>query len=104
MTDELKDLGYKNVFETAKADQQLLKDKLKEGPVIVTLGVILASNPKAISGAGSSSHAMVVKGFSLDGETVIVNDPWTGKELALPKSQFEAMWSKGSRGLYAIRP
>ncbi len=40
------------------------------------------------------SHALVVKGFGKD--TVVVNDPWSGKELQIPDATFTQMWSGGA--------
>jgi len=111
LTDELGDLGYKNITERTHASLQYLMDQVKDVPVIVTVGVGLVGPgstksdvPRAITGPGNTIHAMVVKGFSPDGKTVVVNDPWTGKELQFPVEQFEDMWTRGSQGLYVIRP
>ena len=111
LTDELNDLGYEHITVKANASLQDLKDQVSDVPVIVTMGVgivgpgtIKSDVPRAITGPGNTIHAMVVKGFSPDGKSVVVNDPWTGKELEYPVEQFEDMWARGGRGLYVIRP
>jgi hypothetical protein len=102
LTDELNENGYNNITTEVDATMDNLKKYLADGPVIVTTGVALTSNPRDLTGPGSTSHAMVVTGIS--GSTVVVNDPWSGKEVKVPIDQFEKMWKKGQNGLFAIRP
>jgi len=111
MRDELEELGYTGVTEQVNADWQTLAAQLEDAPVIVTVGVGLVGPgtrksdvPRAITGPGGTVHAMVVKGLSSDGGSVIVNDPWTGRELRLSREQFDEMWARGSRGMFVIRP
>jgi len=103
VTDELLSLGYQHISEKIHATLDDLKAELITGPLIVTVGVTLAGQgPRLIQGPGKTIHAMVVKGYSPD--AVIVNDPWTGKELHFPQAPFEIMWKLGSNGMYMIRP
>jgi uncharacterized protein YukE/predicted double-glycine peptidase len=109
LTDELDGLGYKHVSVQVNASLEDLKSQLQNGPVIVTAGVKIvgpgsatADVPRAVTGPGSTMHAMVVKGINAD--TVVVNDPWSGSEMRIPIETFSKMWSKGSGGLYAIHP
>jgi len=106
ITDELNDLGYKNVHAQVGASLDDLKSQLSGGPVIVTGGVQLTTQngARAIIGSGNTTHAMVVTGVSDDNAFVLVNDPWSGKQLEFPMETFQKMWDKGSKGLYAIRP
>jgi hypothetical protein len=60
--------------------------------------------PRSLDGAGSTMHAMLVIGFSQDGSGVIVNDPWSGKELTIPLDTFQKMWDKGKGGMVYIHP
>ena len=110
MTDELNDLGYKNISQKVGAGITDLKTALKDGPVIVTAGVgivgpgtVSSSVPRAITGPGGTMHALVVKGLT-EGGSVVVNDPWTGSELTFDSDTFGKMWSNGSDGMYVIRP
>jgi uncharacterized protein YvpB len=64
--------------------------------------VLTSLGQRRIQGPGDTIHAMVVKGCSPD--SIIVNDPWTGKELRFPQSTFEIMWKLGQNGMYMIRP
>lgn len=109
LTDELNDLGYRNITTQVNASMDDLKIQLQSGPVIVTAGAkivgpgsITSDVPRAVTGPGSVIHAMVVKGVSAD--TVVVNDPWSGSEMQISTDTFNQMWSNGSNGLYAIRP
>jgi uncharacterized protein YvpB len=108
VTDELQSLGYQHISQRLSASLSDLKTELMNGPLIVTVGVQLvgpgtlsSSLGRAIQGPGNTSHAMVVKGFSPD--AIIVNDPWTGKELRIPTAIFESMWKLGMNGMYMIR-
>jgi uncharacterized protein YvpB len=109
VTDELQSLGYIHISQKLYASLADLKTELINGPLIVTVGVKLvgpgtlsSSLGRAIQGPGNTSHAMVVKGFSPD--TILVNDPWTGKELRFANQIFESMWKPGLNGMYIIRP
>lgn len=109
LTDELSELGYHNISQKVDARFSDLHSALQDGPVIVTTGVkisgpgtISPNGPRTLDGAGNAIHAMVVTGI---GDTQVnVNDPWTGQELQLSKATFERMWSRGSNGIYSIRP
>lgn len=109
LTDELADLGYHNVNQKVNANLEALQTQVQGGPVIITTGVrltgpgtLLSDVPRAILGPGNTIHAMVVTKIS-EG-IVSVNDPWTGQALSYTQQEFDAIWSGGSRGLYAIRP
>jgi uncharacterized protein YgiM (DUF1202 family) len=109
VTDELYSLGYQNISLKLHASLDDLKSEIKQGPFIVTVGVKLAGSGtltdslgRAILGPGSISHAMVGKGIGAD--VIIVNDPWTGRELVFPMGIFESMWKLGLNGMYMIRP
>jgi uncharacterized protein YukE/uncharacterized protein YvpB len=109
LTDELNDLGYKNISVKVDASMDDLKSQLASGPVIVTAGVkivgpgsVTPGVPRAIPGPGNTIHAMVVKGINAD--TVVVNDPWSGSEMEIPTEIFQKMWSNGSAAYYSIRP
>lgn len=109
LTDELNDLGYKNILGKGGASMTELQDNLKNGPVIVTTGVkitgpgtVNSDVPRAIEGPGSTTHAMVVTAISE--EKVAVNDPWTGSQMEFSMDTFEDMWTRGQNGLYAIQP
>lgn len=103
VTDELLSLGYQNISEKVHATLDDLKAELIKGPLIVTVGVALTGlGQRRIQGPGNTIHAVVVKGINLD--VIIVNDPWTGKELRFPLASFEIMWKLGLNGMYMIRP
>jgi len=102
LTDELNTLGYNHISSGANANMDDLESQLKNGPVIVTTGVAITNTPRTITGSGSVIHAMVVKGIG--SEFVLVNDPWSGTEMKISRTDFEKMWSKGSNGYYSILP
>jgi predicted double-glycine peptidase/uncharacterized protein YukE len=109
LTDELNDLGYKNVTQQVGAQYADLRAAVKDGPVIVTSGVkivgpgtVTANVARAIDGPGNTIHAMVVTGVGDD--QVNINDPWSGQQMQLPRDTFEKMWSRGSSAVYSIRP
>ncbi len=102
ITDELQDLGYHNVTVQVDAGLSDLQNHLQQGPVITTVRLDMKSGQLAAT--GSVIHAVVVKGLSADGQTVFVNDPWTGSEVHLPVADFAATWQGGKNGLYVIRP
>lgn len=102
ITDELQDLGYHNVTVQVDAGLSDLQNHLQQGPVITTVRLDMKSGQLAAT--GSVVHAVVVKGLSADGQTVFINDPWTGREVRLPVADFAATWQGGKNGLYVIRP
>jgi predicted double-glycine peptidase len=109
LTDELETLGYKNIDVKINAQYSDLQTAIKDGPVIVTAGVkltgdgiIKSSGSRALVGPGNITHAMVVSGVG--DEQVLVNDPWSGTQVKLSKETFEKMWTRGSGGMYSIRP
>ncbi|KAA3661734.1 MAG: hypothetical protein DWQ04_15560 [Chloroflexi bacterium] len=102
ITDELQDLGYTNVSAQVNTSQIDLQNQLQQGPVIATVRLDMQTNQ--LTATGSVVHAVVVKGVSENGQTVFINDPWTGSELHLPMTDFSATWKGGSNGMYVIRP
>lgn len=102
ITDELQDLGYHDVTAQVDAGLSDLQNHLQQGPVITTVRLDMKSGQLAAT--GSVVHAVVVKGLSADGQTVFINDPWTGSEVRLPVADFAATWQGGKNGLYVIRP
>lgn len=102
ITDEMQDLGYNNVTAQANASLTDLQSQLQQGPVIATVRLDMKSGQ--LTAVGSVVHAVVVKGLSADGQTVFINDPWSGSEMRLPLADFSATWQGGSKGLYVIRP
>lgn len=102
ITDELQELGYANVTAQANASLADLQTQLQQGPVITTVRLDMKSGQ--LTAVGAVVHAVVVKGLSGDGQTVYINDPWTGHEVQLPLADFTATWQGGSNGLYVIRP
>lgn len=103
MNDDLKELGYNNITVKAEAGYDDLNAALNDGPVIVTAGVkLIGGGARDIQQAGNTIHAMVVKGINAD--SVILNDPWSGAEKTFSRETFSQMWSKGSNGMYVIRP
>lgn len=103
MNDDLAELGYNNVTVGVNAGMETLETHLKDGPVIVTAGVkLIGGENRDIQQAGGTIHAMVVKGMNAD--SVVLNDPWSGAEKVFSRATFEAMWSRGQQGFYAIRP
>lgn len=111
MSGELSKLGYKASW-TFNGDppgkvvtMSDLQSALKDGPVAVVAKVKLvgtSGKDGAIDGAGSYAHALVVKGYNKD--NVVVNDPWSGKEMQIPDSTFGQMWSGGSNAIFVVRP
>ena len=111
MSGELSKLGYKASW-TFNGDPpgkvvtlSDLQSALKNGPVAVITKVKLVGSSNGtgtIDGAGSYAHALVVKGF--DQNNVVVNDPWSGKEIEIPDATFSQMWSGGSNAIFVVRP
>ncbi len=103
MNDDLGELGYKNITIKIGANMDDLASNLKNGPVIVTTGVkLIGGEVRDIQQAGSTIHAMVVKG--LNDTSVVVNDPWSGSEKVFSRATFDKMWNKGQNGIYVIQP
>lgn len=103
--DNLKELGYHNSFYKISPQINLsdLKFYLQDGPVIVQTGLDLGHNPRRILGVGDKQHALVLRGFSQDEQTVYVNDPWSGTELELSLANFLDMWNHGHNIALMIR-
>ncbi len=102
LENDVAELGYKST-PPYQSNMDDLSTKLKEGPVIVNMGVSLISQPdRDIQGAGNTNHSMLVKGINAD--SVVVNDPWSGAEKIYPRETFEKMWSKGQNYLIIVRP
>lgn len=102
LNDDLSEVGYDNV-KNFQSDMTGLKDQLKNGPVVVNVKVDLLSIPeRSIKEGNTYNHAMVVKAIS--GTDVLVNDPWTGKEIEMPQDQFERMWKNGESWVQTIHP
>lgn len=102
LDDDLQELGYKD-FVVHQTDMSGLKTNLKDGPVVVNVKVGLVSSPeRAIIEGNGYNHSIVVKGMS--DTNVLINDPWSGKEIAMPVSQFEKMWNNGENWVHIFRP
>jgi len=102
LNDELNEAGYTEV-KNSQSDMTGLKDELQRGPVVVNVKANLTSIPERTLKEGNGyNHALVVKGISAD--KVLVNDPWTGKEIGLPYDQFERMWKNGESWMQTIQP
>lgn len=103
--DNLQALGYRHSFYKISPQINLsdLKYYLQDGPVIVQTGLDLGHNPRRILGVGDKQHALVLRGFSPDGQTVYVNDPWSGSQLELQLTDFLAMWNNGHNIALMIR-
>jgi hypothetical protein len=105
LDNEIQNMGYKQPEVKINAKLTDLTDQLKSGPVIVTTGVKITGDPnRSLVGPGNVIHAMVIKGISDDQKSIIVNDPWSGKEVTLGVDDFTKMWDKGADGMYVIRP
>jgi predicted double-glycine peptidase len=104
--DHLKALGYQHTFYMMKPTMTLnrLKVFMIDGPVIVQLGVKLGYQPRRILGVGDYQHATVLLGMSIDEQTVLVNDPWSGSQLELPMVEFLDMWDRSNNIALMIRP
>ena len=102
LDDDLGELGYKDV-RYFQSDMSGLKNELKDGPLVVNVKVNLVSTPtRAVLDGNSYNHAMLVKGVS--DSNVLVNDPWSGRELEIPSDQFERMWKNGDSWVHVLRP
>lgn len=110
LTDELNELGYKNITQQVGAQYADLRSAVKDGPIIVTSGVKIvgpgtvdaSTTVRTLDGPGNTIHAMVVTGVGDD--QVNINDPWSGQQMQLSRNTFEKMWSRGGSGIYSIRP
>lgn len=100
LDDDLGELGYRSNVIPGNMDE--LNAKLKEGPVIVNVGVQLENFPRNIKQAGSTNHAMLVKAINTN--SVVVNDPWSGSEKTFSRQIFENMWSNGENYMVIVRP
>lgn len=81
------DLGYDTIDYQAGLDQETLQAELENGPVVAQVHVNWATNTYA--------HMVTVTGMSENGETVYVNDPWTGEAEEIAWSTFENSWTFG---------
>ena len=106
LNDEITSYGYQEPVIKVGASIDDLKNELNSGPVIVNTGVNVTSvdGERAIGGVGNTNHSMVVRGISADGSQVIVNDPWSGKEIEYSVDEFSKIWSKGQSIMTSIRP
>lgn len=100
LNDDLAELGYQATV--SKGDMPKLEATLKNGPVLVNVKVGLTSHPRDITPSGSYDHTVLVKGFNA--KSVIINDPWSGKEKVLPRTTFEQIWNNGGKYMMVIRP
>lgn len=102
LNDNLNGIGYHDT-RNFQSDMTGLGTELKSGPVVVNVKVGLVSVPaRAIVEGNASNHSILIKGIS--GQNVLVNDPWSGKEMEIPLDQFEHMWSNGGHWMLVIRP
>lgn len=101
LNDDLSELNYRSNVKVS--DMKGLKTTLEKGPVVVNTQVGLLNRPsRDITPNGSYNHAILVKGIG--DKSVIVNDPWSGKEKTIPLATFERMWKKGGNYAIVIRP
>lgn len=102
LNDDLKELGYDEI-RNFQSDLNGLDDELKNGPVVVNVKVDLTSSPTRMIVEGNTyNHSILVKGIS--GSSVLINDPWSGQEIEMPRDQFDRMWSNGERWIQTIYP
>ena len=101
MIDSMSALGYRHLSGHQGASLEELIGGLGSGPVIASVGVSLAGNTLV---AGPVSHSIVVIGVATDRSAVLVNDPWTGRQLKLTIASFNAIWARGNRGIALLRP
>lgn len=102
LNDDLAELGYKET-RNFQSDMTGLKDELKSGPLVVNVRVSLTSFPeRAMSEGNAYNHSVLVKGVSES--NVLINDPWSGKEMEIPADQFDRMWSNGDHWAQVVRP
>ncbi|MBK8698432.1 MAG: hypothetical protein IPN29_02360 [Saprospiraceae bacterium] len=65
--------------------------------------VNLTSTPeRALSEGNTYNHAVLVKGISE--KNVLINDPWSGKEMEIPAEKFDRMWGNGDHWVEIVRP
>lgn len=84
IADELSDLGYSSNV-SANSNKDALVAAVKEGPVIAQINLNMR--------AGGTDHAVVVTGFSKDGNNVLINDPWNNRNHSYTWDQFSTSWS-----------
>jgi len=95
-------LGYETIERVSLLDKQALQAELENGPVIAQVHLNW--------GTSGYAHMVTVTGMSEDGQTVYVNDPWTGEALEKAWSTFERSWaftgqySGASHLIVKIRP
>ncbi len=82
--DELFVLGYDSDLYK-NSDKEKLLEAIKEGPVIAQVNLNMRT--------GGKDHAVVVTGFSEDGNNVMINDPWNDEGLSYTWEQFSSSWS-----------
>lgn len=101
MVNTLQSLGYNHLSGHQGATLDELVRNLTDGPVIVTMRV---ANTGATLVPGTISHSVVVVGVAADRSAVLINDPWTARQLRLSMSQFTAMWAGNDNAIVLIRP
>ena len=102
LNDDLNELGYKTT-KNSQSDMNGLADELKNGPLVVNVKVKLVSAPERTMSEGNSyNHSILIKGIS--DTNVLINDPWSGKEMEIPTDQFERMWKNGGNWVQVVRP
>ncbi|OQY90391.1 MAG: hypothetical protein B6D38_03620 [Anaerolineae bacterium UTCFX1] len=101
LNDDLGELGYSSTVSAGNMDD--LGAALREGPVIINSKVGLVSVPaRDITPNGSINHAILVKAINAD--SVVVNDPWSGKEKVFSRTTFEKIWKGGGNYMTIVRP
>ncbi|RLC70530.1 MAG: hypothetical protein DRI81_19000, partial [Chloroflexi bacterium] len=81
--------GYETIERQASLNQQSLQTELENGPVLAQVHLNW--------GASGYAHMVTVTGMSEDGQTVYVNDPWTGEASEIAWSTFEKSWTFGGQ-------
>ncbi len=79
------ELGYDTIERQAGLDKEQLKTVLEEGPVLAQVHLNW--------GTSGYAHMVTVTDISESGETVYVNDPWTGKAVEKTWNEFEQSWT-----------
>jgi hypothetical protein len=77
-------LGYDTIAWESKVSKATLQETLQEGPVMAQIHLNW--------GTSGYPHMVTVTGMSEDGQTVYVNDPWTGKAVEKSWNDFERSW------------
>jgi hypothetical protein len=83
LKDELEKAGYVSDDHTNSTKEEL-QNALKEGPVIATVKLNMATS--------GSNHSVVVSGMSDDGQVRVV-DPWNGSARTYAWEEFSRSWS-----------